>query len=163
MRVMEKERGVQEMCVRMECDPPHLSSSCASLSPSLPPSLPSSLLSLPPFHISFHPPSPLPLSLSPSIFSISHLPPPPPPTLSLPSGLPNEAGRLEILHIHTTAMRSHGKLDSKVDLEYLASKTRNFSGAEIEGLVRSAQATAMNKIIKVRISGVINDQWCHFD
>ena len=47
-------------------------------------------------------------------------------------------------------MKANGKLDPKVDLEYLASKTRNFSGAEIEGLVRSAQATAMNKIIKVR-------------
>ena len=49
-------------------------------------------------------------------------------------------------------MKANGKLDPKVDLEYLASKTRNFSGAEIEGLVRSAQATAMNKIIKV---------WCY--
>lgn len=65
-------------------------------------------------------------------------------------GLPDEAGRLEILQIHTSHMRAHGKLD-KVDLNYLASKTRNFSGAEIEGLVRSAQATAMNKIIKVGV------------
>lgn len=64
------------------------------------------------------------------------------------AGLPDEAGRLEILNIHTSQMKAHGKLD-KVDLDYLASKTRNFSGAEIEGLVRSAQATAMNKIIKV--------------
>ena len=63
-------------------------------------------------------------------------------------GLPDEAGRLEILHIHTSQMRANGKL-GEVDLNYLASKTRNFSGAEIEGLVRSAQATAMNKIIKV--------------
>lgn len=65
-------------------------------------------------------------------------------------GLPDEAGRLEILHIHTSQMKANGKLDPKVDLEYLASKTRNFSGAEIEGLVRSAQATAMNKIIKAK-------------
>ena len=46
-------------------------------------------------------------------------------------------------------MQERGKLGSDVDLEYLASKTRNFSGAEIEGLVRSAQSTAMNRLIKV--------------
>ncbi len=33
-------------------------------------------------------------------------------------------------------------LAADVDLEDLAKRTRNFSGAEIEGLVRSAQSTA---------------------
>ncbi len=46
-------------------------------------------------------------------------------------------------------MRQHNKLAADVDLLDLAKRTRNFSGAEIEGLVRSAQATAMNKLIKV--------------
>ena len=68
--------------------------------------------------------------------------------LSCP-GLPDEAGRLEILNIHTAQMKSHGKLHPNVDIVNLASRTRNFSGAEIEGLVRSAQATAMNKMIQV--------------
>jgi len=65
-------------------------------------------------------------------------------------GLPDEEGRLEILQIHTAQMRKHKKLSPEVDMAYLAKKTRNFSGAEIEGLVRSAQSTAMNRMIKAK-------------
>lgn len=65
------------------------------------------------------------------------------------AGLPDENGRVEILNIHTSLMKKHNKLAEDVDIEDLAKKTRNFSGAELEGLVRSAQATAMNKLIKV--------------
>lgn len=36
-----------------------------------------------------------------------------------------------------------------VDLADLAVQTKNFTGAEIEGLVRAAQATAMNRFIQV--------------
>ena len=65
------------------------------------------------------------------------------------SGLPDEPGRLQILNIHTTIMRENDKLAPDVDLTELAALTKNFSGAEIEGLVRCAQATAMNRLIKV--------------
>ncbi|XP_064466217.1 vesicle-fusing ATPase 1-like isoform X2 [Ornithodoros turicata] len=63
-------------------------------------------------------------------------------------GLPDEKGRLQILEIHTGPMRTHGKLTTDVDLAELATLTKNFSGAEIEGLVRAAQSTAMNRLIK---------------
>lgn len=66
-------------------------------------------------------------------------------------GLPDEKGRLEILQIHTSKMREHNKLSDNVFLDELVTKTRNYSGAELEGLVRSATATAMNRIIKVSI------------
>ena len=65
------------------------------------------------------------------------------------SGLPDEQGRVEILDIHTSRMRKNNKLAADVDLDDLAKRTRNFSGAELEGLVRSAQSTAMNRLIKV--------------
>lgn len=63
-------------------------------------------------------------------------------------GLPDQHGRLQILNIHTETMRTHKKLAPDVDIPELASLTKNFSGAEIEGLVRAAQSTAMNRLIK---------------
>ncbi|VIO95888.1 vesicle-fusing ATPase, putative [Brugia malayi] len=62
--------------------------------------------------------------------------------------LPDEAGRLQILKIHTARMREYDKLDPNVDLIELAKKTKNFSGAELEGLVRAAQSSAMNRLVK---------------
>jgi len=63
--------------------------------------------------------------------------------------LPDEKGRFQILHIHTVRMREHQLLAEDVDIAELAVETKNFSGAELEGLVRAAQSTAMNRHIKV--------------
>ena len=46
-------------------------------------------------------------------------------------------------------MREHQLLAEDVDIAELAVETKNFSGAELEGLVRAAQSTAMNRHIKV--------------
>ncbi|XP_061506887.1 vesicle-fusing ATPase 1 [Anopheles gambiae] len=62
--------------------------------------------------------------------------------------LPNEEGRVQILNIHTRRMKEFKKLAPDVDLRELGQKTKNFSGAELEGLVRAAQSTAMNRLIK---------------
>ena len=70
-------------------------------------------------------------------------------------GLPDEHGRGQILTIHTAQMRKNDKLAPDVNLPELATKTKNFSGAEIEGLVRAATATAMNRLIKVRDEGLV--------
>jgi vesicle-fusing ATPase len=66
-------------------------------------------------------------------------------------GLPDEAGRLQILNIHTARLRENSKLSSDVDLQKLSEITRNYSGAEIEGLVRAAMSFAMNRLIKVNL------------
>ncbi|XP_065202991.1 vesicle-fusing ATPase 1-like isoform X2 [Planococcus citri] len=63
-------------------------------------------------------------------------------------GLPDEKGRYQILQIHSALMYENEKISADVNLEELAALTKNFSGAEIEGLVRAAQSTAMNRLIK---------------
>ncbi|KAG6238122.1 hypothetical protein E4U25_002012 [Claviceps purpurea] len=63
--------------------------------------------------------------------------------------LPDEPGRLEIFKIHTTKMRDNNLLDPDVDLEELASLTKNYSGAEISGVVRSAAAFSFERYTEV--------------
>jgi vesicle-fusing ATPase len=60
-------------------------------------------------------------------------------------GLPDEKGRFQILSIHSNKMKENSFLSADVDLEELASKTKNFSGAELEGLVKSATSFALNR------------------
>lgn len=63
--------------------------------------------------------------------------------------LPDEAGRTQILTIHTGKMRTNGVMGRDVDIAELASLTKNFSGAEIGGLVKSATSFAFNRHVKV--------------
>ena len=72
--------------------------------------------------------------------------------------LPDEHGRIQILKIHTAKMRETGKLDQDVDIAELAQRTKNFSGAEISGLVRSATSFALNRHVKAGTAvGVADD------
>jgi vesicle-fusing ATPase len=65
-------------------------------------------------------------------------------------GLPDETGRLQILNIHTATMKKNGYLDTDVSLSEIAGLTKNFTGAEIEGLVRSATSFALNRQIDAK-------------
>lgn len=60
-------------------------------------------------------------------------------------GLPTENGRLQIFKIHTSALREHGIMETDVSLPELASLAKNFTGAEIEGLVQTAQSYAISR------------------
>eukprot|EP00958_Prasinococcus_capsulatus_P030089 scaffold7902_cov363-Prasinococcus_capsulatus_cf.AAC.2 len=73
-------------------------------------------------------------------------------------GLPDEKGRLQILKIHTSQAESNQFLASDVDLDWLASKTKNFSGAELEGLVKSATSFALNRHVNVDDLGAPLDE-----
>eukprot|EP00878_Enallax_costatus_P019245 GHUV01020299.1.p1 GENE.GHUV01020299.1~~GHUV01020299.1.p1 ORF type:complete len:671 (+),score=177.44 GHUV01020299.1:714-2726(+) len=64
-------------------------------------------------------------------------------------GLPDEKGRLQILKIHTSRMSTNSFLGQDVDLMMLAERTKNFSGAEIEGLVKSAASYALNRNVDI--------------
>ena len=60
--------------------------------------------------------------------------------------LPDEMGRHQILRIHTNTMQKSGVMDSDVDFLDLASLTKNFSGAEIAKLVRSATGFGLSRL-----------------
>ena len=45
-------------------------------------------------------------------------------------------------------MKANGKLAPDFDPAEFATLTKNFSGAEIEGLVRAAQSCALNRLVK---------------
>ena len=72
--------------------------------------------------------------------------------------LPDEKGRVQILTIHTAKMRANGIMDGDVDLYELAALTKNFSGAEISGLVKSATSFAFSRHVKVgTLAGISDD------
>lgn len=71
--------------------------------------------------------------------------------------LPDEKGRVQILNIHTEKMRKNDVMDIDVNLDELAHLTKNFSGAEISGLVKAASSFAFSRHVKVGTMASIND------
>ncbi|TIC68428.1 vesicular-fusion protein SEC18 [Wallemia mellicola] len=71
--------------------------------------------------------------------------------------LPDEKGRLQILNIQTSKMRENKVMDKDVSLGELSALTKNFSGAEIGGLVKSATSFAFNRHVKVGTMAGISD------
>jgi vesicle-fusing ATPase len=67
-------------------------------------------------------------------------------------GLPDTAGRLQILNIHTRNMRKANRvLQDVLDrLPELAERSKNFSGAELEGLVKAASSYALTRCVDVK-------------
>ena len=62
--------------------------------------------------------------------------------------LPDKYGRKQIFNIHTTKMRHNGMLDNSVDIDKLANQTTNYSGAEIESIVKLAASLALHECIQ---------------
>lgn len=71
--------------------------------------------------------------------------------------LPDAEGRYQILRIHTAKMRTNKVMDNDVNLEELAQLMKNYSGAEIEGFVKSATSFAFNRHVKVGTFAGISD------
>lgn len=71
--------------------------------------------------------------------------------------LPDEHGRVQILTIHTAKMRQNGVMGPDVDVAELAALTKNFSGAELGGLVKSATSFAFNRHVKVGTLAALSD------
>ena len=62
--------------------------------------------------------------------------------------LPDEKGRKDIFMIHTKKLRENGLLTKDVNLDELSMLTKNFTGAEIEGLCNSAKSYAVSRHTK---------------
>eukprot|EP00191_Tetraselmis_sp_GSL018_P003273 CAMPEP_0177605460 /NCGR_PEP_ID=MMETSP0419_2-20121207/16713_1 /TAXON_ID=582737 /ORGANISM="Tetraselmis sp., Strain GSL018" /LENGTH=667 /DNA_ID=CAMNT_0019099611 /DNA_START=370 /DNA_END=2373 /DNA_ORIENTATION=- len=74
-------------------------------------------------------------------------------------GLPDTKGRQQIFKIHTSKMSENSFLDRDVDLLQLAERTKNFSGAEIEGLVKGAVSFALHRQVDVSdLSKPVDDE-----
>eukprot|EP00477_Mikrocytos_mackini_P000464 GAHX01000494.1.p1 GENE.GAHX01000494.1~~GAHX01000494.1.p1 ORF type:complete len:751 (+),score=171.72 GAHX01000494.1:46-2298(+) len=69
-------------------------------------------------------------------------------------GLPDEEGRLSIFNIHTKRLRENKLLDKDVSIEALAKRTKNYSGAEIQGVVKCAISFASFETMEMPVAGV---------
>jgi len=58
-------------------------------------------------------------------------------------GVPNKAGRLQVLKIHTRGM----PLEKDVDIEALASLTHGFVGADLESLIKESAMVVLRKVL----------------
>ena len=65
--------------------------------------------------------------------------------LHIEISLPDEKGRLQIFNIHTKKMRENKVLDDDVDLAHLAKITKNYTGADIESMVKLACSNALSQ------------------
>jgi vesicle-fusing ATPase len=67
-------------------------------------------------------------------------------------GLPDAKGRLQILHIHTRNMQKANRVQPEVmeKLPQIAEQAKNFSGAELEGLVKAASSYALTRCVDVK-------------
>lgn len=63
--------------------------------------------------------------------------------------LPTLDERKEIIEIHCSTMIENGAIEDTVDVNYLAKKTHNFTGAEINGLIKSAASYALARTIDI--------------
>jgi vesicle-fusing ATPase len=78
--------------------------------------------------------------------------------------LPNKDGRLQILKIHTDEMRKSS--DKRItnecidNLDEIAEKAENYTGAELTGLIRLATSNAMDRCINKETFKVNSDDLC---
>ena len=62
--------------------------------------------------------------------------------------MPNKDGRLQILNIKTSNMKKNNRISTEVlsRLSDIADQTENYTGAELEGLVRNAASFALARL-----------------
>jgi vesicle-fusing ATPase len=69
--------------------------------------------------------------------------------------LPDEIARTEILRIHVKKLLNNNGIHKDVSIDMLARITKNYTGAELEGLVNSAKSNALTRAIEYNM--VVNE------
>jgi vesicle-fusing ATPase len=72
-------------------------------------------------------------------------------------GLPDEKGRVQILGIHTAKLKEANKLASDVSVEKLATRTKNFTGAEIKSLCVRASQNMLARLVDMKTYRIENN------
>lgn len=65
--------------------------------------------------------------------------------LHLHIGIPDLEGRKQILRIHTKSLKESNRLESDVDLDLIANKTDNYTGADLAAIVQRASSSALKR------------------
>ena len=65
--------------------------------------------------------------------------------LLLEISLPDQKGRSQILAIHTKKLNDMQRISKDVDFDTISKSTKNYTGAELEGLVNSARSYAIQR------------------
>lgn len=68
--------------------------------------------------------------------------------IHLEISLPDESARLEIFQIHTKQMSGNNYLGDDVDFRQMAKLSKNYTGAEISAVIRSASSFALERKVK---------------
>ena len=85
-------------------------------------------------------------------------------------GLPDDNGRLQIINIHTDKIKKSNRMskDALDNLELLAKRTKNYTGAEIEGLIRLTVSFALHEKVDLDNLKDVDEksimvEWKHFE
>ena len=60
-------------------------------------------------------------------------------------GIPSEQGRIQILKIHTKKLKEQKLLNKNVNIQEVGRIAKNYTGAELEAVVKNAASYAMTK------------------
>ena len=72
-------------------------------------------------------------------------------------GLPDEKGRVQILGIHTEKLKDANKLAEDISVEKLATRTKNFTGAEIKSLCVRASQNMLARLVDMKTYRIEED------
>lgn len=72
--------------------------------------------------------------------------------------LPDHNGRIEIFNVHTANLKTNKHIADDVNIDQLAEQTKNYTGAEIEGVVKCASQYAICRTVNMKDLNISYDK-----